>query len=700
MLATLPQSRLVDLSIRMDREIARKNGQTPVGGRLSHFRENWKQVSSDPWILDTITGSRIEFRGVPQQTTAPGEIHLDAGKTQIMAEEVQKLEEKGAISAVQESEPGYTSSIFLVPKSDGSWRPVVNLKPLNQYVISRHFKMESLKTAKNIIQKGDWLVKLDLKDAYLTVPMHRDHWKFLRFRWKGRLWQFKVLPFGLSSAPYTFTKLMKPVISLLRKLGIRVILYLDDMLIMAESQEEAKRHLATALELLVCLGFVVNTRKSVFSPSQSLEFLGFLLDTQRMVISLPENKLRSLRKLCSQMARQEKTTLREIAQLLGMMVAAHPAILPAPLHFRCLERAKSQALRLGLQYEMEVRLTMEMKADLGWWQTKVARHNGRTLQITQWDLTIESDASMRGWGASCQGTTTGGPWTAGEKMNSINYLELLAAFLALQSFASNMESVRILLRIDNITAIAFLNRMGGAHSRLLSDLAVEVWNWCLRRDITIHAEHLPGRENIRADWESRHMMDSSNWMLHRGVFTQLEELLGPFSVDLFASRTNAQLPVYCSWRADPTAWAVDALSISWAGLYPYLFPPFTLIPACLDKISREEVSALMIAPVWPNQLWFPQLLRRLRGPPILLPHTQDIISDPEGRPHPLVMEGHLPLAAWPISGNHSVQKDYQRELLRSSGNRGGNLRSQHTQEPGICGIAGALDGALIHFQPL
>ena len=274
-----------------------------------------------------------------------------------------------------------------------------------------------------------------------------------------------------------------------------------------------------------------------------------------------------------------------------------------------------------------------MLDDLRWWQDKLSKHNGRTLQVSQWDVTIESDASMMGWGASCQDTPTGGSWTREEKANSINYLELLAAFLALQSFASGKRSVRILLRIDNITAIAFLNRMGGPHSRLLSDLAIEVWEWCLRRDIIIHAEHLPGKENIRADWESRHTSDCSDWMLHRGVFLQLEETFGPFSVDLFASRTNAQLPIYCSWRADTTAWTVDAFSISWAGMYPYLFPLFALIPACLDKISREEVSAVLIAPVWPGQLWFPQLLRKLMRPPILLPHTQDIVSDPEGQAH-------------------------------------------------------------------
>ena len=153
------------------------------------------------------------------------------------------------------------------------------------------------------VQRGDWLVKLDLKDAYLMVPIHSSHQKYLRFQWQGQTWKFKVLPFGLSSAPYTFSKLMKPVVSTLRKLGIRSILYLDDKLIMARSKEEARRHLATAMELLVALGFIIKLKKSTLSPTQELEFFGFLLNSHNMTIALPTHKLHAVK-----MARQIENT--------------------------------------------------------------------------------------------------------------------------------------------------------------------------------------------------------------------------------------------------------------------------------------------------------------------------------------------------------------------------------------------------------
>ena len=141
------------------------------------------------------------------------------------------------------------------------------------------------------------------------------------------------------------------------------------------------------------------------------------------------------------------------------------------------------------------------------------------------------------------------------------------AFLGLQTFAYNLTGVARLLRLDNVTAITYLNQMGGAHSGLLSRLAIEVWNWCLQRNVIIHAEHLPGRENI-CDWESHHMSDSSDWMLDLGVFRTLYENFGQLSINLFA----AQLEVYCSWRPDLMPWAIDALSVMWKGLNLYMIP--------------------------------------------------------------------------------------------------------------------------------
>ena len=114
---------------------------------------------------------------------------------------------------------------------------MINLKALNQFLHPQHFKMELVHILKDIIKPGDWLAKVDLKDAFLTIPIHNTHRKNLRFNFQGKIYQFNCLPFGLSSAPWVFTKTLKPAIAILRQLGVRLIVYIDDILILAETKE-------------------------------------------------------------------------------------------------------------------------------------------------------------------------------------------------------------------------------------------------------------------------------------------------------------------------------------------------------------------------------------------------------------------------------------------------------------------------------
>ncbi|CAB4020707.1 Hypothetical predicted protein [Paramuricea clavata] len=97
--------------------------------------------------------------------------------------------------------------------------------------------MEGIHMLRDLLKNGDFLVKIDLKEAYLTVPIWKNHQKYLRFLWKDTMLEFACLPFGLATAPKVFTKLLKPVVGAFRQRGIRLIIYLDDTLIMAESHE-------------------------------------------------------------------------------------------------------------------------------------------------------------------------------------------------------------------------------------------------------------------------------------------------------------------------------------------------------------------------------------------------------------------------------------------------------------------------------
>lgn len=126
--------------------------------------------------------------------------------------------------------------------------------------------MENINTALHTIAPGDYLVSLDLKDAYFSIPIFKPHRKFLRFKWSDQTYDFTCLPFGYSLAPRVFTKVLKPVISYLRTNGYKVVIFLDDILLIGSSVKECLSQLSSLRDLLESLGFVINVNKSQLIP--------------------------------------------------------------------------------------------------------------------------------------------------------------------------------------------------------------------------------------------------------------------------------------------------------------------------------------------------------------------------------------------------------------------------------------------------
>lgn len=195
-------------------------------------------ITKDQNLLESISGYKIEFSSEPIQRFQPKQIKLSEQEMQTLNSEIEKILVKQAVEVVQtKTNCQFVSHLFVRPKKDGGMRPIFNLKTLNPFVVYNHFKMEGFQVVKNLIQRRDWLCKVDLKDAYFCIPICKDHRKYLRFQYKGKMLQYKGLPFGLASGPRLFTKIMKPVIALLRRIGVRLVIYLDDILLLNQSEE-------------------------------------------------------------------------------------------------------------------------------------------------------------------------------------------------------------------------------------------------------------------------------------------------------------------------------------------------------------------------------------------------------------------------------------------------------------------------------
>ena len=299
--------------------------------------------------------------------------------------------------------------------------------------------MEGLHLLPDIIQSADWMVKLDLKDAYLQVPIHQEYQSLLQFQWQGKTYQFVCLPFGLTSAPRVFTKIMKPVVGLLRQMGICLVIYLDDILIMHHLKEELSQFLPLICQLFEALGLMVNLEKSQMVSKQEMEFLGFQINSVSLQLVFPVKKMQQDARALLQ---RHSVSVRDLARFMGKVTATRRAIWQAPLYYRALQRMINSVVPIdqplparASKFNTTLHLTIDAEKELSWWISL-----DRSLMMTApllprtLDMIIESNASNTGWGARHGAIRTGGVWSKIEASNHINYLELLAAHLAVQCF--------------------------------------------------------------------------------------------------------------------------------------------------------------------------------------------------------------------------------------------------------------------------
>jgi len=273
-------------------------------------------------------------------------------------------------------------------------------------------------------------------------------------------------------------------------------------------------------------------------------------------------------------------------------------------------------------------------------------------------------------GAALGNQEIGGRWTDAETTNHINILELQAAFFALKAFCHNTCNTHVQLQIDNTTAVAYITNMGGSKSTQLNNLAKEMWTWCINKNIWVSAVHIDGKLNTSADNKSRNFSDKHEWSLSKEYFQEILSVYPELNIDLFASRLNNQLDVYCSLKPDPGCTYVDAFSIDWSNFNFFAFPPFSLIPRCVQKILQDKAQGILLIPVWPTQTWFPLVLQLLYSQPWIFKPSANLLCHAHFKePHPLYKSLHLMVC--PLSGTPSHSKTFLHTLPTSSWLPGG-----------------------------
>ena len=278
-------------------------------------------------------GYTLPFRTWPNLSRVPTVISCygNPHRNLKLLEALHRLMVKSAIELVHKQIPlGFFNRLFLVPKANNKWRPILDLSNLNLFLKTKKFKMETPETIRTSLQQGEWVTSIDFKDAYFHIPIQDQSRKYLRFHVQGRTFQFKVLPFGLFTAPMEFTVIAKEVKLMAIQKGIRIHQYLDDWLVRATS------HLHTQLLVKMCLdlGWMVNTDKSELEPKQIFNFVGYQFDLQSGRVGPTPDWWQNLQDKILELLALRTCSLREFMSLIGLLTATEKQVHLGRLHMR------------------------------------------------------------------------------------------------------------------------------------------------------------------------------------------------------------------------------------------------------------------------------------------------------------------------------------------------------------------------------
>ena len=678
----------------------------PVGGCLSQHLPAWKEMGADPWALNILEhGYAPTFKKGRPSLTHLWRSHESSTprKAEMLQSSVDEMLLKNAIEMVrQPTSLGFYSHVFLVIKKNGKFRPVINLRALNQTLHVPTFSMETVASISAAAVPGDWAISLDLSDGYFHIPIARWFRKYLRFVINGRTYQFRALPFGLATAPRVFTKMLAPLASYLHSLGIPFNRFIDDFLVRGPTLDQLIDWAITVILALCKQGWHIGLLKSMLDPTQDFVYIGVRFLTSLGLILPPDDRIQKILECITRVVDQDPAPARTWLSLLGLLGSAEKQVPLGRLYIRPLQLClHSQFSILSDPMEAPVALNPECLASLQWWSSLENISKGTPMGPFSPDYAVFTDASMTSWGAHCEDLTFSGDWSPQERHRSINQLELLAVIRTLEALPPHFSGSKLMLATDNSTTVAYINKFGGTRSRPLWELTLQLYLLAQTRDFKIRARHIPGRLNRLADGLSRaNQVVNTEWTLAMPVARAVLDLWGSPTIDLMATSQTARLPVYISPFPDERALAVDAMSFDWNGMDAYIFPPWPMIALVLLKIRREPCVVTAILPLWPNRPWYPDLLDLLVERPRALPIFPKLVT----MPHNKLLHGNLDglaLHAMRLSALPRLVRDFRRRCPSASPEDDTPLpRRIFTTQDGNGSRCGVVNGALIRSLPL
>ena len=586
----------------------------PVKGRLRERLAFWKSIGASRWVLDVLSdGYSLPFISLPQRAFFQNH-HSVAENEEFVSHEVSKLLVSGAIAEVSREDLSVCNPLGVVRNSAGKARLIVDLRYVNHHLRSCKFKYEDI-TAADLFSKGDWFSKFNYKSGYHHIKIFPLHCRFLGFSffYKGRLrfFQFLVLPFGLSTGPYLFTKIQRALVKHWRGKGFRIFTYLDDGAGAHQVRDVAVKLSALVREDIALSGFVANEEKSQWVPVQSGELLGFVMDLRNGIFQVPERRVQDIKQLIIMIIGKRFTvSARCLSRLTGSLVSMGIAL--GPVVHLWTRSIYSDICRADC-WDKPFCMSQESQSEVLFW-----KDNFDCSGYPIWspspkvEVLCYSDAGGQGWGGFAvqfSDKVARGSWSGADSMKSSSFREVKAIRHILESYSEELRGKEVLHRTDNKNAEIVLSV--GSRKKELHQEAVAVYKLCRQLNIRLSVEWVSRDENVEADILSR-FDDPNDYMLDPSCFRYIDEAWGPHTIDRFASVQTKQLERYCSRYRNPGCESVDAFTVTWSKENNWLFPPPYLIPRVLTHMSAGGEDGTLLVPQWPSAVWW-QLLVEMTG---------------------------------------------------------------------------------------
>ena len=580
-------------------------------GGVSRQAHMWSQFTQDKWVLDMVRGLSVELESLPSQHEIPDSASLSPEKDIQLNTQIEEMLAQGILEPAFHKDRAFVSHMFLRPKPDGKYRPILNLSYLNEFTVYRHFKMDHLSSVMRMVPQNSYLASIDITQAYHALSVKERDRDLLQLKFHNRYYRFTCLPNGYSPGPRVFTRIMKALMAHLRLLyGVNLVFYIDDTLIYGKTPELVAEYVRHTLRVLQQAGFSINYKKSVLQPSKVIDYLGFTIDSNTLTLTIPPKKVQALCTLGEHALTIRHMSIRKFAGIVGKFAATDPGNCRAKVQIKTLQIAKVKALRRNnFDYEGSMYLDTQTKQCIRMWVVHIPKASAVYAEKPT-QATVFTDASKSGWGFFWQqgDFEYGEEWSVDQSELHINILELQAVLLALKSLVKHVRKKHIQLFVDNTTAISCIRKGGSTGSYTCNNVTQDLYRYAWAQHITFVLAYCPTKENVEADRASRAFTSSAEWSLSQDTQLEIFSVFPKPTVDLFASAQNHVCSKYVTLIYDADAIHTDAFSTQWHNK-SYLFPPFSLIGRVLRKIQQDKTTGLLLVPRWPTQTWYSAVTR-------------------------------------------------------------------------------------------